>query len=52
MKPLESTTFCFLLWKECFFFFTPTTPTSSTFGLWVSLNAMRCFISGYASRIV
>jgi len=52
MEPLESTTFCFLLWKEYFFFFTPIAPTSSTFGIWVSLNEIRCFMRGHPSRIV
>ncbi len=50
-EPLKSTTLRFFLWKEYFFFFTPTTPTSSTSNMWVSLNAMRCFIKGYPSRI-
>ncbi len=41
-----------LFMKGIYFFFTLITLTSSTSSMWVSLNAMRCFLRGYPSRIV
>jgi len=52
MEPSKLITLCFLLWKEYFLFSTPIIPTSSTFGMWVSLNEIRCFMKGYPSKIV
>ncbi len=52
MDPLESFTLHFFLWKEYCFFFTLTTPTSSTSDMWVSLYEIRCSMRGYPSRII
>jgi hypothetical protein len=39
-------------YENIYFFFTPTAPTSLTFGMWVSLNETRYSMRGYPSRIV
>jgi hypothetical protein len=42
----------FLLWKEYYFFFTPTTPSSLTSGIWLSLYDMKNFFKEYPSRMI